>query len=1182
MKPSDNTGNSIDLCENPNVIIDHNYFSSTVTISILSLNVCGIVNKLNNPIFVDYIVNYDILCFTEVKIDDTQIAYIEDIFENYGFKIHVKTRCKLSKVKSGGLLIAYKKIFSNNIVLRKSTSNCGLWIQVNKKCLNFDKDLIIGCIYIPPYNSVYADINDFNGIHDDLVTFDINNKLFLLCGDFNSHTGIVNDLLSIDKNVADHAGLSDLVYQSMNIYKNLELLDIPCKRYNTDKLKIDNYGHKLIELCKYNSLCIFNGRAGKDRLHGASSTKHGTVVDYCIGSLEVLSKVHDFYIDEFDSIFSDVHCKVICKLSCSTGIVTYPTNKNENVNQTKSKLWSDIKKQQFIINLNKDKVQNFILNYNNGVKYDVNDCTNLIQDVLINSATDTFSNSNLSNNKKKNFVNSKIHQFYSKECNMLKREYYKAKNVYKKNKNDVNYNVVKEKSKLYKKEVLKNKKINENKFHSKLRSLRSELWNLLNSKKKPDVSVSVNDFYNHFKLSSDENVHSNGTLFDNDVTESNLDTDILNCPFTEAEIIKAVKCLKNGKSAGIDKILNEYIVNSIQLLLPVYVILFNQILEDGKMPEDWLKGIIVPVYKNKGDVTDPNNYRAITLLSCVSKLFTSVLNTRLTGFIDDNNLLNVNQAGFRKGFSTTDHIFLFNAIINLFCFKKRKLYCAFIDYSKAFDSIWREALWHKLIKIGINGKILVVLKNMYSDIKSCVRVNQNMSDFFISLSGLRQGENLSPILFSLFVDDLENYLISNGNDFINFDIDFDIEQFIKILVLMYADDTVIFSNSKEMLQQGLNNLHNYCALWNLNVNSSKTKVTIFGNRKTNISNIKFYYNDELLEIVDSFKYLGVIFNYNGNFGASIKHMADQGTKAMFSLLSKSRRLNLPLDIHFELFDKLVTPVLTHGCETWGFGNINKIESVLLTFLKYSLCLKKCTTNSMLYGESGTFPLIIGVKTRIISYWGKMIAGRQDKLNYIIYKILLQLYIENIFKSPWLIFVHTTLIECGMVNLWTNQYIPYSNLWLKETVKQKLKDIFINKWYSDMSNSNSCIIYRHIKPQFCTESYFNRLPKNLSIILCKFRVNNFKLPIVRGRYSNIERHMRYCDFCSDNKVGDEYHILLECQSPIIKSLRIKYLPKYYSKHPSMFKFISLFEICNSDKKIELNLCFLLKEIQALCK
>ena len=198
------------------------------------------------------------------------------------------------------------------------------------------------------------------------------------------------------------------------------------------------------------------------------------------------------------------------------------------------------------------------------------------------------------------------------------------------------------------------------------------------------------------------------------------------------------------------------------------------------------------------------NYRPITILSCFGKLFTAVLNLRLNNFLQYHNILEGNQAGFRSGYSTADHIFTLHALTEMLKNKNKKLYCSFIDFSKAFDSVWRVGLWMKLLGNSINGKIFRTIYNLYQNIKSCVKYSGNQSGFFQSYCGVRKGENLSPILFSLFLNDLEEFLDSRQCSGITFNIlDDDASIYLKILVLLYADDTVIFGMDAQSFQDNL-------------------------------------------------------------------------------------------------------------------------------------------------------------------------------------------------------------------------------------------------------------------------------------------------------------------------------------------------------------------------------------------
>ena len=127
---------------------------------------------------------------------------------------------------------------------------------------------------------------------------------------------------------------------------------------------------------------------------------------------------------------------------------------------------------------------------------------------------------------------------------------------------------------------------------------------------------------------------------------------------------------------------------------------------------------------------------------------------------------------------------------------------------------------------------------MYNNIKSCVSTNGNISEYFLSVNGVRQGENLSPFLFALFINDIEEFLIQYGCDPIEIP-DSDLNTFLKLLIILYADDTVLFAKSKQNLQKCLDGLEQYCDKWKLKINTDKTKIMIFSQGKPQIDNHNF-------------------------------------------------------------------------------------------------------------------------------------------------------------------------------------------------------------------------------------------------------------------------------------------------------------------------------------------------------
>ena len=185
-------------------------------------------------------------------------------------------------------------------------------------------------------------------------------------------------------------------------------------------------------------------------------------------------------------------------------------------------------------------------------------------------------------------------------------------------------------------------------------------------------------------------------------------------------------------------------------MLDIFSKIFNMVFKRGIIPSVWSEGVICTINKNKGDLGNPANYRVITILSCFGKLLTAILNKRLNNYSEGMNLLCEEQAGFRKNYSTIDHIFNMKCLIDLYLQRRKPLFCAFIDYKKAFDSINRIALWYKLLNHNIDGNFLKVVHSMYNNAKSCIRQGTNISDYFYSNVGVRQGKiyRLSYFLFS--------------------------------------------------------------------------------------------------------------------------------------------------------------------------------------------------------------------------------------------------------------------------------------------------------------------------------------------------------------------------------------------------------------------------------------------------
>ena len=449
---------------------------------------------------------------------------------------------------------------------------------------------------------------------------------------------------------------------------------------------------------------------------------------------------------------------------------------------------------------------------------------------------------------------------------------------------------------------------------------------------------------------------------------------------------------------------------------------------------------------------------------------------------------------------------------------------------------------------------------MYDGINSVVSFKGQQSTQFTSYIGVRQGENLSPLLFALYVNDIEEYMLKNNCVYLNIDNDEYICEKLKLLLLLYADDSVIISDNKTSLQHSLNVLQTYCEMWKLKVNVKNTKIVIFSKRKKK-DVYNFTYDGNQLEIVDHFCYLGVIFSSNGSTVEHFKKTVTQAQRAAFALISRAKRLEFPLDTILDLYKSMVLPILLYGCEAWGCEKLHIIERFQLQFLKCILNLKKSTPNVMVYGETGIYPIEILVKCRLVKYWAKIISPHKKSLTQELYNVLLYKSSTSNKDFKWLKSVKTVVENTGFSYVWDTQYVDNVNSFIN-LLECNLKDQYIQSWHETLYNGTMYSNYRMFKQSFGSELYLTHMLPSEAIILCRFRTGNSNLAIVRGRYNNVPRPERLCDLCNTN-LGDEYHSLLECTGLIeVRKLLIK---PYYCRNPNTLKFSQLM---NSKKRKEL--------------
>ena len=366
--------------------------------------------------------------------------------------------------------------------------------------------------------------------------------------------------------------------------------------------------------------------------------------------------------------------------------------------------------------------------------------------------------------------------------------------------------------------------------------------------------------------------------------------DVLDIPITEQEIKDSIKQLKNNKSAGCDAIPAEIYKCASKELIGHLKALFDVIWESGEVPQDFCNANIVNIFKNKGSASDCGNYRGISLLAIGGKILAKIMSNRLHPHIEK--ILPESQTGFRTNRGTVDSIFSIRQLQEKVKEQQSKLYVAFIDLTKAFDSVNRDALWAIMKKFGVPIKFLTVCKSLHNNNKSRVSYHGSLSDPFLTNTGVRQGCVLAPLLFNIFMAALsiivDSKLQERGLD-IRYRYDgglFNIKRLSAktrtrfITELQYADDCALVANTLQQLQEMLNTYTWAYEALGLKLNIDKTKIMCTPPEDHNNA-IKI--GEELLEYVAEFNYLGSLISEKANIDSEIQHRISSASRAFWKL-----------------------------------------------------------------------------------------------------------------------------------------------------------------------------------------------------------------------------------------------------------------------------------------------------------
>ena len=574
-----------------------------------------------------------------------------------------------------------------------------------------------------------------------------------------------------------------------------------------------------------------------------------------------------------------------------------------------------------------------------------------------------------------------------------------------------------------------------------------------------------------------------------------------------------------------------------------------------KIPEGWATTITVPIFK-KGDKEIPKNYRPISLLNTVTKLFTCLLANRIQKLAEDKGIIHDNQAAYRKGRGCEDHIYTLNTLIQKQLSQRdtyygrsstrkakyKKLYACFIDLAAAFDSCDHQLLWTRLEEEGLSTKIIMKIKEIYVQAKTRIRTGEGLSEHVKIMKGVLQGETLSPTLFSLFLNKIVTELEQEEINGVKLGDE-------RVTILLYADDQVLVSTHPRGLQNLINRTASLFTDMKLKVNLAKTKVIVFRRGGRLPDDLRFHWEGETVEIVNEYVYLGVKFSSSGLFAKAKRIFFQKAQTALQNLQALIRKTRTTdVQIAHKLFVSLVASILSYGAPVWGLQYIDEVEKFQTRFLRWFYGLTNSTPGFFIRLEAGitnircyVFKSILNFLFRVFNSSSKLMKGSlkesqackcEDK------------------RYNWWEQIKRVFTDAGL----TEEVKRLNEKYITENYKSMLARFSQNATEKDIEHMKKDYrfeAYKLVKTHIGPSEYMKSdLEHNVKRLLIKLRSTLPRI-VVRGKTVNLNAIWRTwkggkeyketdCELCNLKETEDVLHVMLRC--PQYSQLRCMYLSR----------------------------------------
>ncbi|KAK3572337.1 hypothetical protein QTP86_030209 [Hemibagrus guttatus] len=400
------------------------------------------------------------------------------------------------------------------------------------------------------------------------------------------------------------------------------------------------------------------------------------------------------------------------------------------------------------------------------------------------------------------------------------------------------------------------------------------------------------------------------------------------------EVRKALKRMKSGKAVGPDDIPVEVWKCLGEAAVEFLASLFNRVLESERMPEEWRRSVLMPIFKNKGDVQSCSNYRGIKLMSHTMKVWERVVEARLRKVVE----ICEQQYGFMPRKSTTDAIFALRILMEKYRDGQKELHCVFVDLEKAYDRVPREELWYCMRKSGVAEKYVRVVQDMYERSRTVVRCAVGQTEEFNVEVGLHQGSALSPFLFAIVMDQLSEEVRQESP-----------------WTMMFADDIVICSESREQVEENLERWRFALERRGMKVSRSKTEYMCVNEREGS-GTVRL--QGEEVKKVQEFKYLGSTVQSNGECGKEVKKRVQAGWNGWRKVSGVLCDQKISARIKGKVYRTVVRPAMLYGLETVSLRKRQESELEVAELKMLSDTVSKPYSMAGLTTVLYIFPLIL--------------------------------------------------------------------------------------------------------------------------------------------------------------------------------------------------------------------------------